>query len=98
MPRPKSERNSAHLDAEIARLEQERKRLVQAEDQRRGSIVREFLATLNGNQLRDVLRPFVTSRDAFLFGLELTSSGTRHRTADPIVKESVGAPRANAAG
>jgi hypothetical protein len=34
MPRPKSECHSTDLDAEIARLEQERKRLIQSEDQR----------------------------------------------------------------
>ena len=71
MPRPKSERHSSDLVAEIARLEQERKRLIQAEDQRRGSIIRECLAGLNGDHIRDTLRPFVSSRDAFLFGLDV---------------------------
>lgn len=100
MPRPKSERNSADLDAEIARLEQERKRLIQVEDQRRGSIVRECLASLNGDQLREVLRPFVNSRDAFLFGLDSVpasserpskslTAGTRRRTGEPTPAQSV---------
>lgn len=70
MPRPKSERHSTDLDAEIARLEQERKRLIQSEDQRRGAIVRACLGGPDGSQLRNVLRPLVNSRDAFLFGLE----------------------------
>lgn len=70
MPRPKSERHSTDLDAEIARLEQERKRLIQSEDQRRGAIVRDCLSGSNGSQLRDALRPLVNSRDAFLFGLD----------------------------
>jgi hypothetical protein len=105
MPRPKSERNSTDLDADIARLEQERKRLIQSEDQRRGSIVRECLASLNGDQLRDVLRPFVNSRDAFLFGLEAVPAGperpskslatrTRLRTGEPTAAQSVAGPRA----
>lgn len=70
MPRPKSERHSSDLDAEITRLEQERKRLIQSEDQRRGAIIRECLRGPNGGQIRDVLRPLVESRDCFLFGLE----------------------------
>ena len=109
MPRPKSERNSIDLDAEIARLEQERKRLIQSEDQRRGSIVRECLASLNGQQLREVLRPFVNSRDAFLFGLGSVPSisarrskpsptRTPRRTGEPALAPSVDAPQANAAG
>jgi hypothetical protein len=74
MPRPKSERHSSDLDAEITRLEQERKRLIQSEDQRRGAIIRESLRGPNGGQIRDVLRPLVDSRDCFLFGLESPSS------------------------
>jgi hypothetical protein len=70
MPRPKSERHSTDLDAEIARLGQERKRLIQSEDQRRGAIIRDCLAGSNGPQLRTVLQPLINSRDAFLFGLD----------------------------
>jgi hypothetical protein len=70
MPRPKSERHSTDLDAEITRLEQERKRLIESEDQRRGAIIRDCLASSNGPQLRAVLQPLINSRDAFLFGLE----------------------------
>jgi hypothetical protein len=108
MPRPKSERNSTDLDVEIARLEQERKRLIQSEDQRRGSIVRECLASLNGDQLREVLRPFVNSRDAFLFDLESVPTSSerssksvparaRGRTSQPNAPRSVEALQTNAA-
>lgn len=85
MARPKSERHSADLTAEIARLEGERKRLVQSEDQRRGSVLRELLAQSKGDELRGVLAPLITPRDAFLFGLEsspaprLSSKGNRSR-------------------
>ena len=70
MPRPKSERHSSDLDAEIARLEQERKRLIQSEDQRRGAIIRELLSGSSGNSVRSILKPLVSPRDSFLFGLE----------------------------
>ena len=84
MPRPKSERHSSDLDAEITRLEQERKRLIQSEDQRRGAIIRESLRGPNGGQIRDVLRPLVDSRDCFLFGLESPpSSGDKSGDSTP---------------
>lgn len=84
MPRPKSERHSSDLDAEITRLEQERKRLIQSEDQRRGAIIRECLRGPNGGQLRDVLRPLVDTRDCFLFGLESPpSSGDKSGDSAP---------------
>ena len=70
MPRPKSERHSSDLDVEIERLEQERKRLIQSEDQRRGAIIRDCLTGKCGDQIRDLLHPLVGARDAFLFGLE----------------------------
>ncbi|HWG33966.1 MAG TPA: hypothetical protein VN650_07340 [Gemmatimonadaceae bacterium] len=77
MPRLKSERHSTDLDAEIARLEQERKRLIQSEDQRRGAIIREFLAGPSGGSLRAILQPLVAGRDSFLFGLDVPSNGTK---------------------
>lgn len=73
MPRSKSERHSTDLDAEIARLKEERKRLIQSEDQRRGAIIRDCLCGPNGSQLRDVLRSLVNPRDAFLFGYDSPS-------------------------
>jgi hypothetical protein len=81
MPRPRTERHSTDLDAEIARLEQERKRLILTEDQRRGSIIRDCLASSNGPQLRTVLQPLINSRDAFLFGLEAATVTTDRPTA-----------------
>lgn len=102
MPRPKSERHSTDLDAEIARLEQERKRLIQSEDQRRGAIIRDCLSGANGTHLRDVLRPLVASRDAFLFGLESRpvssdkSSDSAPRPTRKRVGESTQLPLAEA--
>ena len=92
MPRPKTERNSSDLDAEIALLEQERKRLIEAEDQRRGAILRNLLGGTAGNSLRTILQPLVPGRDAFLFGLDVPNgsvkqpdaSGTR-RNSRPFV-------------
>ena len=77
MPRPKSERHSTDLDVEIARLEQERKRLIHSEDQRRGAIIRELLAGENGGALRALLSREVGARDAFLFGLENSAVAAR---------------------
>ena len=99
MPRPKSERHSTDLDAEIARLEEERKRLIQSEDRRRGAIIRDCLAGSNGQQLRAVLQPLINPRDAFLFGLEAatltadrptaaTKSTTSRRTAGEAIGQT----------
>ena len=70
MGRPKNEKHSSDIDAEIRRLEKERERLIIAEDQRRGAIIRECLSGKAGDRLREILRPLVAPRDAFLFGLE----------------------------
>lgn len=77
MPRPKSERHSTDLLAEIARLEQERKRLIQSEDQRRGAIIRELLAGGNAGALRALLQPVVNPRDAYLFSVDPAASGAK---------------------
>ena len=82
MPRPKSDRHSSDLDAEIARLEQERKRLIQTEDQRRGAIIRELLAAKNGGALRALLQPLIGTRDAFLFGVDAPSTADVGRSDD----------------
>jgi len=95
MPRPKSERHSTDLDAEIARLEQERKRLVQSEDQRRGAIIRDCLAGSNGAQLKAVLQPLINSRDAFLFRLEavtITPDHPKAATKSAASRRTVGEP------
>jgi hypothetical protein len=88
MARPKSERRSSDLEAEIARLEEERNRLIQTEDQRRGAIIRELLSGPGGDSLRMTLQPLVAARDAFLFGLEGNSkSGRSHASAvHPVVE------------
>ncbi len=93
MARPKTERHSSDLAAEIARLEQERKRLIQTEDQRRGAIIRDLLSGQSGDSLRSVLHPIVNGRDAFLFGLDaapaIKPAGARSRaTGSRSVVES----------
>src|SRR5581483_8256410 len=69
MARPRTQQSSADIDAQIHRLEQERQRLIQAEDQRRGAIIRECLSGPIGEDLRRLLEHVVTPRDAFLFGI-----------------------------
>jgi hypothetical protein len=94
MPRPKSERHSSDLAAEIARLEQERKRSIQSEDQRRGAIIRELLAGPANNALQSTLQRLVAGRDAFLFGLEATDNSGKlpsqrsRMTARPAVEST----------
>ena len=83
MARPKTEKHSSDLGAEILRLEQEKRRLIQIEDQRRGALIRETLASLNGDQLRAILRPLIGPRDAFLFDLD--SDGI---DAEPVVDKT----------
>lgn len=70
MGRPKNEKHSSDIDAEIRRLEEEKQRLIVAEDQRRGAIIRECLTGKSGESLRGILRPLVAPRDAFLFDLD----------------------------
>ena len=69
MARPKAEKSSADVAAEIRRLEQEKRRLIGAEDQRRGAVIRECLDGPAGSDLRSALRSFVPPRDALLFHL-----------------------------
>ena len=99
MARPKSERRSSDLEAEIARLEEERNRLVQSEDQRRGAIIRELLTGPGGDSLRLSLQPLVAARDAFLFGLDGPSgkaktparshASTAHPEVEPNSREPI---------
>lgn len=89
MPRPKSERHSSDLDAEIARLEQERKLLIQSEDQGRGAIVRDILTGPSGNSLRTFLEPLVAGRDSFLFGIAAQNSA---KQATPRPRQSAARP------
>jgi hypothetical protein len=87
MAPPKSEKRSSDLDAEIARLKQERNRAVQAEDQRRGAIIRTLLSGAAGDSLRSTLQPLVGARDAFLFGLDGPSGNGKqsdHSPGEPV--------------
>jgi len=95
MPRPKAERNSTDLDAEIARLEQERKRLIEAEDQRRGAILRNLLGGTAGNSLRTILQPLVLDRDAFLFGLEVPNGSGKKADAAPARRSAATSVESN---
>ena len=72
MTRPKRLTTSADIEAEIRRLESEKARAVAAEDQRRGALIREYLAGPNSGALRTALAGVVSSRDAFLFGVDRT--------------------------
>jgi hypothetical protein len=93
MGRPRNEKHSADIDAEIRRLEEEKRRLIAAEDQRRGAIVRECLSGKSGDELRDILRPLVAPRDAFLFEL----LQPRQRPRVPLTGARAGERSANAA-
>jgi hypothetical protein len=87
MSRPRRPQTSADVDAEIRRLLEAKERLVATEDQRRGELLREYLARPSGEALRDALALFTAERDAYLFGLEstpelrngTTKGGTHHR-------------------
>ena len=72
MTRPKRLTTSADIEAEIRRLESEKARAIAAEDQRRGALIREYLAGPNSGALREALAGVVSSRDAFLFGVNRT--------------------------
>ena len=72
MTRPKRLSTSADIEAEIRRLESEKARAIAAEDQRRGALIREYLAGANGGALRTALAGVVSSRDALLFGIDRT--------------------------
>ena len=101
MTRPKRLTTSADIEAEIRRLESEKARAIAAEDQRRGALIREYLAGPNGGALRAALASVVSSRDAFLFGVDPTvahgaSSGIEPSPTDGAATAdgpSRGAPR-----
>jgi hypothetical protein len=75
MSRPRKPQTSADVEVEIRRLLEAKGRLVADEDQRRGALIREYLARSDGDALRDVLVPLVGARDAYLFGLDVARSG-----------------------
>lgn len=70
MARPRNHQSSTDVEVQIRRLQEEKQRLITSEDQRRGALIREYLAGSTGADLRDLLRPIVSNRDAVLFGLE----------------------------
>src|SRR5688572_9082456 len=83
MTRPKRLTTSADIEAEIRRLESEKARAIAAEDQRRGALIREYLAGTNGGALRTALAGVVSSRDAFLFGIGRTVTDGEPPSIEP---------------
>ena len=90
MTRPKRLTTSADIEAEIRRLESEKARAVAAEDQRRGALIREYLAGPNSGALRTALAGVVSSRDAFLFGVDRTVTHGESSVVEP--SSTVAAP------
>ena len=70
MSRRKQTQTSAEIDAEIRRLEEERARAIQVEDQRRGELLRGYLSGAQGGAIRAALERVVSPREAYLFGLD----------------------------
>ncbi len=70
MTRPKRPQTAAEIEAEIRRLEDARTHAIAAEDQRRGELLRGYLAGGHGDALRAVLARAVGPRESYLFGLE----------------------------
>lgn len=67
MSRTKQPPSSAEIDAEIRRLTEQRAQAVAAEDQRRGQLLRGYLAGPHGAELRALLGRLANTRDAALF-------------------------------
>lgn len=80
MARQKSPQTSAEVESEIRRLLEAKERLIADEDQRRGALLREYLARPNASELRDVLARFAGTRESYLFGIETVSNGAAART------------------
>lgn len=76
MSRPRKPQTSADVELEIRRLLEAKQRLVADEDQRRGALLREYLAGTGADALRAALAPVVGARDAYLFGIS-TARGVR---------------------
>ena len=88
MARPKNPQTSADVEREIRRLLETKERLVADEDQRRGALLRDYLARPNAAELRDVLARFAGERDAVLFGIDQQPRAARDtirttRAAEP---------------
>jgi hypothetical protein len=80
MPRRKLHRYSIELDEQIARIQRESRAEIErlqkarveaetAEDRRRGELVRLYLASRHGDDLRSVLDVIIAPKDRVLFGL-----------------------------
>lgn len=76
MTRPKQPHTAAEVDAEIRRLTEQRERLVAQEDQRRGVLLRAYLKGAEGDALRALLARAAEPRDAYLFGLADSATGS----------------------
>lgn len=75
MTRRRSPPTSAAIEAQIRELEERRRAVEIAEDQRRGELVREYLAGGSGDALRSLLDPLIAPRDRYLFGMDRATSG-----------------------
>ena len=106
MPRPKRNRNSTELDAEIARVQQEagaqlqrlqeeRRSAQHREDCRRGEVLRAYLDGPCGAEIRRVLDPIVAAKDRSLFDLPPSArqaSASPSRRANGLVAAAPAPP------
>ncbi len=82
MSRPRKPQTSADVELEIQRLLEAKQRLVADEDQRRGALLREYLAAPGADGLRSALAPVVGARDAHLFGISTARGGRSSDRSD----------------
>ncbi len=82
MSRPRKPQTSADVEVEIRRLLEAKERLVADEDQRRGALLREYLARPDADALRTALASFAGARDAYLFGIAGGREGQQAATAN----------------
>jgi len=81
MARPRTHQTSADVEREIRRLLEAKEQLIADEDQRRGALLREYLARPNAAELRDALARFVGAREAYLFGVTDATRAPREARA-----------------
>ena len=82
MSRPRKPQTSADVELEIRRLVEAKQRLVADEDQRRGALLREYLAARGADALRAALAPMVGAREAYLFGISTARGGRSSEHSD----------------
>lgn len=82
MSRPRKPQTSADVELEIRRLVEAKERLVADEDQRRGALLREYLAGRDADALRAALGTVAGARDAYLFGISSARGGRSAERAD----------------